>query len=82
MFLTIVDANNVDILHTIIGDDDGMIENIDGCGLDQNNCWGGNMMGNSSLLCGWKGNFTLSQPTPSLLFGTFCFSLSRQQTAC
>ena len=35
MFLTIFDANNVDILHTIIGDDDGMIENIDGCGLDR-----------------------------------------------
>ena len=46
--------------------------------------WGDNLMGNNSALSEWKGNFRLSQPIPVLAFflATFCFSLSRQQTAC
>ena len=35
------------------------------------NAWGDNMTGNNSLVSEWKGNFRLSQPTSSLLFGTF-----------
>ena len=32
----IIDANNVDVLHTVIGDDDyGTIVNVDGPGPDQ-----------------------------------------------
>ena len=44
----IIDANNVEVLHSVIGDDiDGTVENVDGSGP---NAWGDNMMGNSSMV--------------------------------
>ena len=40
-------------------------------------------MGSNSEDSEWKENFRLPQPTPGLfLLAEFCFSLSRQQTAC
>ena len=50
--MKIFDVDNVDVLHTVIGeDDDGTIENIHGCWPDQTKCLSvDNMMGKNSWL--------------------------------
>ncbi len=76
----IIDADNVDIFHTL--SEMTMARSKTWAIVDKtrSNAWWDYMIG-SNVVGEWKGNFRLSQPTPTF-FAAFCLSLSRKQTAC
>ena len=54
-----------------LGDDDSTIENLGDSDKQRTNALLDSMIGNNSVVSGWKETFRLSQPTPSLFWRHF-----------